>query len=211
MPQRNTLKASGCSTTSATPAVSGSMPSRAGAKKVVNVDLSQNALDIARPERRTERSRCQQHTSSCVTTSLQALARISREGRKFDVIVLDPPKFAEDSQLLAPAAATRTSTCWRFQLLAGWRALDLPCLRPDGVSLFQKIVADAALDVRSRCSRSWSCSPRHLITPSVPPVRKASTSRGWWCAPAGPQTSAAPVPGSSSGPGLGSADQSPRS
>jgi 23S rRNA (cytosine1962-C5)-methyltransferase len=78
----------------------------------------------------------------------QELRRFRDRGRQFDVIILDPPKFA-DSAAQVPAASR------------GYKDINLlafKLLRPQGIlftfscsgvltpELFQKIVADAALD-----------------------------------------------------------------
>lgn len=78
----------------------------------------------------------------------EALRTYGSQGRQFDLIILDPPKFVESrSQLTRAARGYKDIALLAFRLL-----------RPDGVlftfscsglmdpALFQKIIADAALD-----------------------------------------------------------------
>ena len=120
---------------------------KGGAKEVVNVDLSQNALDIARQN--AELNGLDTSTTQFVRHDVFKLLREYREkGEKFDVIVLDPPKFAESkAQLLGACRGYKDINMLAFQLLApGGVLLTYSCSGLMEQSLFQKIVADAALD-----------------------------------------------------------------
>jgi 23S rRNA (cytosine1962-C5)-methyltransferase len=86
-----------------------------------------------------------------------ALRRLRDQSRSFDVVVLDPPKFAS-----TPAHIQRASRGYKdINLLAmkllrpGGLLFTFSCSGGVGVELFQKIVADAALDagriVRAIC------------------------------------------------------------
>ncbi|WP_270657396.1 class I SAM-dependent methyltransferase [Aeromonas sp. Y293-4] len=120
---------------------------KGGAKEVVNIDLSQNALDIARQN--AELNGLDTSNTQFVRHDVFKLLREYREkGEKFDVIVLDPPKFAESkAQLLGACRGYKDINMLAFQLLApGGVLLTYSCSGLMEQSLFQKIVADAALD-----------------------------------------------------------------
>jgi hypothetical protein len=73
-----------------------------------------------------------------------------------------------------------------FQLLApGGVLLTYSCSGLMEQSLFQKIVADAALDA-GRDAQILELLSQASDHPIGTATRKASTSRGWWCAPADP-------------------------
>jgi 23S rRNA (cytosine1962-C5)-methyltransferase len=78
----------------------------------------------------------------------QILRRFRDQARQFDIVVLDPPKFAESrAQLEAAARGYKDINVLAFKLLRpGGILFTFSCsglMEPD---LFQKIVADAALD-----------------------------------------------------------------
>ena len=77
-----------------------------------------------------------------------ALRVFRKEGRKFDLIVLDPPKFAPSA-----AHADRAARAYSDINLLGFRLLNpggylltYSCSGGIGLELFQKIVAGAAVD-----------------------------------------------------------------
>ncbi len=78
----------------------------------------------------------------------QLLRRYRDEGRRFDLIVLDPPKFAETRALVQRAArGYKDINLLAFKLLApGGLLFTFSCSGAIDAPLFQKIVADAALD-----------------------------------------------------------------
>ncbi|MEW6428433.1 MAG: class I SAM-dependent methyltransferase [Thermodesulfobacteriota bacterium] len=120
-----------------------------GAEKVVNVDASEAALALA--ERNAALNglagpRLLNHRADV----FQLLREFRDQGRKFDRIVLDPPKFAEAKQQLAGAArGYKDINRLAFELLApGGILFTFSCSGLMEPALFQKIVADAALDGR---------------------------------------------------------------
>lgn len=76
------------------------------------------------------------------------LRRFRDQGRQFDVIVLDPPKFAPSAALAERAArAYKDINLWALKLLrGGGRLLTFSCSGGVHRDLFQKIVAGAAVD-----------------------------------------------------------------
>ncbi|SQD05350.1 putative oxidoreductase [Escherichia coli] len=71
-------------------------------------------LDIARQN--VELNKLDLSKAEFVRDDVFKLLRTYRDrGEKFDVIVMDPPKFVENkSQLMARVVAIKISTCWRF-------------------------------------------------------------------------------------------------
>ena len=118
-----------------------------GAKSVVAVDTSSAALALSRENvilNKLPIEKVEWHEGDV----FQALRRFRDQGRSFDMVILDPPKFAQTA-----AQAERAVRGYKdINLLA------LKLLRPGGllvtfscsggvsVDLFQKIVAGAALD-----------------------------------------------------------------
>lgn len=80
--------------------------------------------------------------------AFQILRNWHKEGRTFDLIVLDPPKFVDSKASLNRACRgyKDVNLCALRLLAPGGRLFTFSCsgLMEDG--LFQKIVADAALD-----------------------------------------------------------------
>jgi len=119
------------------------------AKEVINVDVSQPALDLA--EENIALNNLQDKNISYVKADVFKLLRQYREEkRQFDMIILDPPKFVESKAQL-------TGACRGYKDI---NMLAMQLLKPNGIlmtfscsglmeaSLFQKVVADAALDAR---------------------------------------------------------------
>jgi 23S rRNA (cytosine1962-C5)-methyltransferase len=120
----------------------------AGASDVVNVESSALAIEASERNHRLNNFGEDQvmHVEGDV---FKVLRRFREEGRIFDVIVLDPPKFV-DSQALLDRAARGYKDINRlaFSLLrSGGYLATFSCSGLMPVDLFQKIVADAALDV----------------------------------------------------------------
>jgi 23S rRNA (cytosine1962-C5)-methyltransferase len=76
------------------------------------------------------------------------LRNYQREGRRFDVIVLDPPKFAENkSQVMKAARAYKDLALQAARLVTpGGLLVNFSCSGAIDLNLFQKITADALLD-----------------------------------------------------------------
>ena len=86
---------------------------KGGAKEVVNVDLSQNALDIARQNAELN-GLDTSNTSSSVTTCSSCCVNTARRAKSSTSSCWIRPSLPRARpSCWAPAAATRTSTCWR--------------------------------------------------------------------------------------------------
>ena len=122
---------------------------RGGAKSVINVDSSGPALELAR--RNSLLNDQAGTTVEFVEADVFALLRTYRnEGRLFDRIILDPPKFVDSGQHLARAArGYKDINLLAFRLLReGGQLFTFSCSGLVDPPLFQKIVADAALDAK---------------------------------------------------------------
>lgn len=120
---------------------------RGGCKKVINVDVSQPALDTAK--RNVEHNDLDLSRAEFVKQDVFKLLRQYREeGRQFDTIVMDPPKFAESkAQLTGACRGYKDINMIAMQLLKpGGTLLTFSCSGLMEQNLFQKVVADAALD-----------------------------------------------------------------
>ena len=120
---------------------------RGNAKHVTQVDMSQEALDIA--AKNCALNEFDERRMTLVKHDVFKLLREYRkDGRKFDVIVMDPPKFAESkAQLKGACRGYKDINMLAMQLLnPGGILLTFSCSGLMEQSLFQKIIADAALD-----------------------------------------------------------------
>ena len=120
---------------------------RAGARHVVNVDTSAAALDLAR-ENITLNDLDPGMAEQVNDDVFQRLRRYQNEARRFDLIVLDPPKFVQSKgDLMRASRGYKDINRLAFALLAPEGTLfTFSCSGLLGRDLFQKIVADAALD-----------------------------------------------------------------
>ena len=82
------------------------------------------------------------------------LRRFATRARAFDLIVLDPPKFAPTAQHAPRAArAYKDINLWALRLLRpGGLLATFSCSGGVSADLFQKIVAGAALDAEADAS-----------------------------------------------------------
>ncbi|TMO54229.1 class I SAM-dependent methyltransferase [Pseudoalteromonas phenolica] len=120
---------------------------RGGCNKVINVDVSQPALDTAK--RNVEHNELDLSRAEFVKQDVFKLLRQYREeGRQFDTIVMDPPKFAESkAQLTGACRGYKDINMIAMQILKpGGTLLTFSCSGLMEQNLFQKVVADAALD-----------------------------------------------------------------
>jgi 23S rRNA (cytosine1962-C5)-methyltransferase len=100
------------------------------------------------------------------------LRALHGEGRRFDLIVLDPPKFAPTERHVARAArAYKDINLWAFRLLRpGGTLFSFSCSGAVDVTLFQSIVAGAALDagVLGRIVARLGAAPDHPVALNFP-------------------------------------------
>ncbi len=144
---------------------------RAGASRVVSVDTSAEALALAR-EHLALNGLPADRAEFVQADVFQLLRQYRDAGRRFDLIVLDPPKFAPTA-----AHAQRAARGYKdINLLA------FKLLRPGGVlatfscsggispDLFQKIVASAAVDagVEAQILLRLTQAPDHPVSVHFP-------------------------------------------
>ena len=118
-----------------------------GAKKVTNIDTSADALDLAK--KNVLLNGMNPDLAESVQDDVFKALRVYRNAeRQFDVVVLDPPKFAESKSQLERACRGYKDINWLAMraLRPGGALLTFSCSGLMTLDLFQKIVADAALD-----------------------------------------------------------------
>lgn len=144
---------------------------KGGAQFAVNVDSSRPALEIS------ERNHALNHLPESAYENIEGdvfeyLRHCRETGNTFDMIVLDPPKFADSKNALPRA-------CRAYKDIA---MLAFRILNPDGIlinfscsglmerPLFQKITADAALDAGRDAViiRELTQAPDHPVPLSFP-------------------------------------------
>jgi 23S rRNA (cytosine1962-C5)-methyltransferase len=143
----------------------------AGAVRVTAVDSSAEALQLA--TRNAELNGIAGDALECVQAdAFQELRRFRDSGRAFDVIVLDPPKFAAArSQLPGAARGYKDINLLAFKLLRRDGILaTFSCSGLMPTELFQKIVADAALDAGREVQilRHLTQAPDHPVALNFP-------------------------------------------
>jgi 23S rRNA (cytosine1962-C5)-methyltransferase len=119
-----------------------------GAANVLSIDSSGPALDRARANLALNRELPADRAEWLEADVFEALRTFRKEGRTFDLIVLDPPKFAPSAAHAERAArAYKDINLQGFKLLnPGGLMMTYSCSGGIGLELFQKIVAGASLD-----------------------------------------------------------------
>ncbi|ABC37322.1 class I SAM-dependent rRNA methyltransferase [Burkholderia thailandensis] len=122
---------------------------KGGAKRVVSIDSSGDALALAQRNVAAngfDAARAQWLDADAFKT----LRRLVDEGERFDLIVLDPPKFAPTRDSVDRAArAYKDINLSGFKLLRpGGLLFTYSCSGAIDMDLFQKIVAGAAADAK---------------------------------------------------------------
>jgi len=117
----------------------------AGALEAVSVDSSAEALAMAADNERLNGLAPSEWLQADVFDTLR---RMVEAGRQFDLVVLDPPKFAPSMQHVDRAArAYKEVNMKALRLLApGGLLFTFSCSGAIGADLFQKIVAGAVFD-----------------------------------------------------------------
>lgn len=142
-----------------------------GAERVATIDSSADALAGARAN--VASSGFDPNAIEWLEGDAFAmLRRLFDQGRRFDIVVLDPPKFAPtEKHVMRAARAYKDVNLWAFKLLKpGGRLFTFSCSGGVDVALFQSIVAGAALDagVKGRIVRRLSAAPDHPVALEFP-------------------------------------------
>ena len=144
---------------------------RGGARSVLSIDSSQDALRLALRNVELNGLDASRAEWRCADV-FEALRKLRDQNRKFDLIVLDPPKFAPTA-----AFAEKASRAYKDINLLGFKLL-----RPGGLlftyscsggisdDLFQKIIAGAALDagVDAQILKKLNAGADHPVLLSFP-------------------------------------------
>lgn len=142
-----------------------------GATKVISVDSSADSMALG--QRMLLRNEFDQARAEWVDADVFAALRKKRDqGAGFDVIILDPPKFAPTAGHVERAArAYKDINMLAFKLLrpGGWLAT-FSCSGGVAPELFQKIVAGAAADagVDAEIVDRFGAGPDHPVVISFP-------------------------------------------
>jgi 23S rRNA (cytosine1962-C5)-methyltransferase len=141
------------------------------ARRVVSVDTSEEALGLGR--RNVEANKLNPERTEWVAADVfEYLRKLRDQGRRFGLIVLDPPKFAPTERHVEKAArAYKDINLWAMKLLApGGRLMTFSCSGAVGPDLFQKIVAGAAADARADLviERRLAASADHPVSIHFP-------------------------------------------
>ncbi len=144
---------------------------KGGAKQVTNVEDVAGLLDLQ------EQNFKLNHFSKSLYTNIKAdvfklLRQFVDEGRQFDLIILDPPKFVDSQRtLLKGSRGYKDINRLALKLLTNNGMLfTFSCSGLMKMSLFQKIVADAALEANKKVQIvDWLLqSPDHPVVAHIP-------------------------------------------
>jgi len=142
-----------------------------GAKSVLSVDASAEALALCRQNVALNSPDDARH-SFLEGDVFQLLRKFRDEARSFDLIVLDPPKFAPTTAQAEKAArGYKDINLLAFKLLRpGGLLVTCSCSGGVDAALFQKIVASAALDagVDARILAHLEQAPDHPVALNFP-------------------------------------------
>ncbi len=143
----------------------------ASAQSVVSVDSSADALSVAR-ENMALNGLSREADEWVVGDVFQVLRQYRDQGRTFDAIVLDPPKFAAtQGQVQAACRGYKDINLLAFRLLKpGGFLLTFSCSGLVSPDLFQKVVFGAALDSSrdGQILEKLSQAPDHPILLTFP-------------------------------------------
>lgn len=144
---------------------------RAGAVKVINVDSSKDALMLAEKNILSNGFKNDQF-ENVEDDVFKYLRKLRDSNRKFDIIILDPPKFAESfNQIEKASRGYKDINLLAFKLLNPNGVLfTFSCSGHISVDLFNKIIADAALDSGRKVNviSYLAQSPDHTISTNFP-------------------------------------------
>ena len=142
-----------------------------GAKSVLSVDSSADALELSKENIALNDLSLDKHTS-LEGDVFQLLRKFRDEARSFDMIILDPPKFAPTAAHAEKATrAYKDINLLAFKLLRpGGILITFSCSGGVDAGLFQKIVAGAALDagVEAQIVEHLSQGPDHPVSLHFP-------------------------------------------
>lgn len=141
------------------------------AKEVINIDTSQPALELL--NKNIELNNLSSLRNKNINSdTFKVLRKFRDEGKTFDIIILDPPKFAESvSQIQQASRGYKDINLLALKLLnPGGLLFTFSCSGHITPELFQKIVSDAALDSgrEIRILKQMMQSPDHIVASNFP-------------------------------------------
>lgn len=143
-----------------------------GAAEVLSIDSSGPALAQAEANLALNPDLPAERAAWMEADVFQALRDFRKESRQFDIVVLDPPKFAPSA-----AHAERAARAYKDANLFGLRAvkpggllMTYSCSGGVGLEMFQRIIADAAHDAgrEARIVRRLASSADHPVALNFP-------------------------------------------
>lgn len=144
---------------------------RGGAKSVLSMDSSEEALHLAQRNADLNGLNSDRAAWQCADV-FTALRKLRDQNRKFDLIILDPPKFAPTAAFAEKAArGYKDINLLGFKLLRpGGLLASYSCSSGISDDLFQKIIAGAALDagVDAQIVHKLHAAPDHPVLLSFP-------------------------------------------
>ncbi|WP_016955671.1 class I SAM-dependent rRNA methyltransferase [Catenovulum agarivorans] len=144
---------------------------KAGAEHVTNLDVSQLALDTSAKIYQQNQLDESKYTHLNADVFKQ-LRQYKKQGQQFDCIILDPPKFAENKgQVIRACRGYKDINMLALQILKpGGFLLTFSCSGLIEADLFQKVVADAALDanVEAHIIEKLTQAKDHTVLLSYP-------------------------------------------
>lgn len=119
-----------------------------GAKKVTSIDISEDAIDLAR--KNAEMNSVGHICDFRVDNAFDALRTMSDDGQQFDVVILDPPAFTKSRSSLEGAARGYKEINLRGLKMVrpGGYLVTCSCSYHMDRELFKAIVVDAARDTK---------------------------------------------------------------
>ncbi|MEP7207056.1 MAG: class I SAM-dependent rRNA methyltransferase [Casimicrobiaceae bacterium] len=143
-----------------------------GARSVLSVDSSADALAVAADNLARNPELPQGTAQWREADAFSELRRLRDQGSSFDLIVLDPPKFAPTAQHAEGAArAYKDINLLALKLLRpGGLLATFSCSGGIDAALFRKIVAGAALDARATAviERTFGAGADHAASLTFP-------------------------------------------
>ncbi len=141
------------------------------ARSVTNIEMSRTALEIL--ERNMVLNGFRDKKTENTSGDVFALLRKYRDSaRQFDMVILDPPKFAQSSQQVKKAArGYKDINLFAIKLIKpGGVLFTFSCSGHVSPALFQKIVSDAALDADRQVQiiRHLDQAPDHPVSLNFP-------------------------------------------
>lgn len=121
---------------------------REGAKQVINLDTSAEALKLA--EENAKLNSFEGVVKSLEGNAFQVLRKFRDAGEQFDAIVLDPPKFAPTKATVPKALRGYKDINWLAMKLLkpGGFLLTFSCSGMVSAEMFQQVLFEAALDAK---------------------------------------------------------------